>query len=503
MSCHKYCKTVLLIAVSVCFLGGRLYADELDQVLMHVDAETSALIRVEPAVFMALVGDNKKADADLEEADPESRLQRTRKILGDDPVWLTVGFPQMPTSIQIVISDPDDTRINALKELWDILPPAPYGGEPPLAFRSLANPKTKYPADAERQEQWKKLMRQTEDAEGDGMIRFGCLPPEYLYETYRELEIELPERFGGGPISLLTEGLQSVSGTIDVATGALVGTIDSASPEAATALAKWATKLKFSLVLKAIADSPPSNQTLHLIGQLGRSDFSPSNSQVQWRIPPNKRWQQGGLLKLFSRTTSNRSTLKRLRNIALGIHNYESAYRHFPLHPNASDTKGATGLSWRVQILPFIEEADLYNKFALDEPWDSPTNIKLLPEMPAVYSDFSSHLQGRAQPGATTIVAPISEDTILGASKKVAFGDILDGSSNTILLVTVKDELAVPWTAPQDYVFDRAKPAAGLKFSDGRVPVVLSDGSTAKLVENNDWVSLFEMNDGNVVQAKE
>lgn len=44
-----------LIAVSVCFLGGRLYADELDQVLMHVDAETSALIRVEPAVFMALV----------------------------------------------------------------------------------------------------------------------------------------------------------------------------------------------------------------------------------------------------------------------------------------------------------------------------------------------------------------------------------------------------------------------------------------------------------------
>ena len=40
-------------------------------------------------------------------------------------------------------------------------------------------------------------------------------------------------------------------------------------------------------------------------------------------------------------------------------------------------------LSWRVHLLPFLEENELYEQFKLDEPWDSPHNIKLLDQMPA------------------------------------------------------------------------------------------------------------------------
>ena len=69
-------------------------------------------------------------------------------------------------------------------------------------------------------------------------------------------------------------------------------------------------------------------------------------------------------------------------------------------------------------------------------------------------------------------------------------------------MVVVKDSLAVPWTAPQDYVFDSDQPSAGLKFTDGKTPVAMCDGSQMRLIKENDWVNLFGMNDGKVVQPR-
>ena len=64
-----------------------------------------------------------------------------------------------------------------------------------------------------------------------------------------------------------------------------------------------------------------------------------------------------------------------LRNMAIAVHNYHDAYGHFPT--NIVDADGKPLLSWRVAILPFIEEMNLYDQFRLDEPWDSEHNIKL------------------------------------------------------------------------------------------------------------------------------
>ena len=69
-------------------------------------------------------------------------------------------------------------------------------------------------------------------------------------------------------------------------------------------------------------------------------------------------------------------------------------------------------------------------------------------------------------------------------------------------MVSVKDSLAVPWTAPQDYVFDADAPGSGLEFTDGKTLTVLCDGSAQLLVEKNDWLNLFGMNDGKVVSPK-
>src|SRR5258707_7271470 len=55
--------------------------------------------------------------------------------------------------------------------------------------------------------------------------------------------------------------------------------------------------------------------------------------------------------------------------------------------PAASrDQEGRPLLSWRVLLLPYVEQAALYQEFHLDEPWDSPHNLTLLPKMPKVYA---------------------------------------------------------------------------------------------------------------------
>jgi hypothetical protein len=77
--------------------------------------------------------------------------------------------------------------------------------------------------------------------------------------------------------------------------------------------------------------------------------------------------------------------VKRLKQIGLAMHNYHSNLGVFPagiVGPN-----GDLGLSWRVQILPYLgpEEGKLYQEFKVTEAWDSDHNKKLLGRMPKVF----------------------------------------------------------------------------------------------------------------------
>src|SRR5206468_510550 len=74
----------------------------------------------------------------------------------------------------------------------------------------------------------------------------------------------------------------------------------------------------------------------------------------------------------------------KLKQIALAFHNYHATYNYFPA--GIYDKDGKVGLSWRVQILPYIEQAPLYKEFKLDEPWDSDHNKALIAKMPKLYA---------------------------------------------------------------------------------------------------------------------
>lgn len=176
-----------------------------------------------------------------------------------------------------------------------------------------------------------------------------------------------------------------------------------------------------------------------------------------------------------------------LKQLGLAMHNYESAYRSLPATAILERDTGKPLLSWRVAILPFIEQAALYNQFHLDEPWDSPHNIKLLDMMPITYQSKSKNVK----PGHTVYVAPVSEETLLRKDELAKFQDITDGTSNTIMLVEAGEEAAVPWTKPDDLDVDLkniAEVIAKLKNETGQpiFQACFGDGSVRAIDINID-----------------
>jgi uncharacterized protein (TIGR03067 family) len=162
-----------------------------------------------------------------------------------------------------------------------------------------------------------------------------------------------------------------------------------------------------------------------------------------------------------------------LKQLGLAMHSYHDTYKHLPTAAIYSKD-GKPLLSWRVAVLPYIEELVLYRQFKLDEPWDSPHNKKLLARMPKLYEPVRGKTQ---QPHATYYQVFFGPGTAFEGTKKLQFGkDFPDGLSNTLMIVEAGE--AVPWTKPADLPYDPQKdlPKLGGLFADG-FNVALCDGS--------------------------
>ncbi len=171
----------------------------------------------------------------------------------------------------------------------------------------------------------------------------------------------------------------------------------------------------------------------------------------------------------------------RLKEIGLALHNFESAYRSLPPgdNPKHFNAEGKPHLSWRVHILPFVGQAELFKQFHLDEPFDSPHNAPLSEKMPDLFKS-----PGVVNPVHTTIVG-FSGEGALFSGKKVTFANVADGTSNTIAVIECRPDKAVVWTKPEDLPFNPADPLMGV----GPIPpeglrVVLVDGSVRTLPAN-------------------
>jgi hypothetical protein len=169
------------------------------------------------------------------------------------------------------------------------------------------------------------------------------------------------------------------------------------------------------------------------------------------------------------------TSVNNIKELGLAMHCHHDATAMFPMAIVGKD--GSPLLSWRVAILPFLEESVLYQQLHLDEPWDSPHNLKLLDRMPSVFARPGEKLP----PGLTCYLAAAGHGMVLGDPKPpansgkrqptlagTALDRISDGTSKTVLVLEVPTKAAVPWTKPIDWTDD---PGERLRFLAASRPV--------------------------------
>ena len=192
-------------------------------------------------------------------------------------------------------------------------------------------------------------------------------------------------------------------------------------------------------------------------------------------------------------------SMNNLKQISLALLNFEAVEKSFP--PAFDSNKdGKPLLSWRVLMLPYIGEQQLYSQFRLDEPWDSENNKKLIAQMPRVFAASGSKAAAEFK---TVYLGVRGEKAAFTGVEGVEIRSFTDGTSNTITVVEANDDSAVIWTKPDDFAIDTPNPMASLvglreggflaAFADGHVQMI-ADSAPANVIN-----ALFTRNGGEVV----
>jgi hypothetical protein len=205
-------------------------------------------------------------------------------------------------------------------------------------------------------------------------------------------------------------------------------------------------------------------------------------------------------LQRMRESATRAQSVNNLKQIALAMHNYHSTYNHFP--PQAIYSKdGKPLLSWRVLLLPYLEQDGVYKQFKLDEAWDSPHNKALLAQMPKVYADPNVHT---TQP-LTVYQAFVGPGAFFEGKKGLSISDFTDGTSNTLMVVEAANP--VPWTSPDDLPYDPAKPLPKLGgHSEKGFAAALCDGSVRvfkQSIKEATLRALITRNGGEVVDPND
>jgi hypothetical protein len=196
----------------------------------------------------------------------------------------------------------------------------------------------------------------------------------------------------------------------------------------------------------------------------------------------------------------------KLRQISLAMMNYCSAKMRLPNAYTANEA-GKPIHSWRVSLLPYIDQSNLYQRYSFDEPWDGPNNSKLHDIIVPAYC-CPETITAEAEVFRTNYVLVTGAGTAFDGAKKVSAADIGDGMSNTLAIVEVKSS-NTHWMEPLDITIDEMI----ARFSDeklakeycvhpGEINIALLDGSTHTLrvpIDADKLRNLIEIADGNVV----
>jgi hypothetical protein len=330
--------------------------------------------------------------------------------------------------------------------------------------------------------------------------QLALLPTRDARRILEETLPNLPPEAGGGSVKAFTQGLQwAVLGLETAPKITLRLTVQSPDATAAKELSDALAKVFKSVgAQKEVRQEVPDFDKLVAL-------FTPKVSGDRLTLALEDRQLLPVLQPTVFKVRASAARMQssnNLKQIGLAMHNYHDTYGRFPAAAVYDKNKKKPLLSWRVQILPFIEQDNLYRQFKLDEPWDSEHNKKLIAQMPRVYQ--SSKDPKLLAEFKTTYLAPAGKATMFPPGPDgVRIADVTDGTSNTLFVVDADDSRAVVWTKPDDLEVAEDNPAKGLSTRNGDgYLTLLVDGSVRLIPKGIDkktlW-ALFTRNGGEVI----
>ncbi len=220
--------------------------------------------------------------------------------------------------------------------------------------------------------------------------------------------------------------------------------------------------------------------------------------------------------RMAARRTQSRNNLKQL---GLSLHNYHDAYRALPAGTiEESAEKPEDRLSWLVSVLPFLDQAPLFDAIDRKSAWNSqrnqrPTNVvvpHLLNPQDTDQGTPHTHYLGMAGLGKGAEDLPVTSPRagVFGTNRQTRFRDIRDGLSNTIAITEGSGQHG-PWAqggrstirALTQKPYINGPDGIGGPFPGG-VQVMLMDGSVRFVSENIDpqvLEALMTINGGEVI----
>ena len=188
------------------------------------------------------------------------------------------------------------------------------------------------------------------------------------------------------------------------------------------------------------------------------------------------------------------SCSENMKDLVCALHKYRESHRRFP-PPYTVDEEGNRLHSWRVLILPYLGEKDLYEQIRLDEPWDSPHNRQFVPKMPFCFH-CPSNRNRESTDGFTDYVMVTGPGTVGDGDRGTSFPQIKDGASNTICVVEMS-AAEINWMEPRDYdittmrlaIIPPGEPFAQHAISSyhpEKAGVALCDGSVTRIAVGTD-----------------
>jgi hypothetical protein len=138
------------------------------------------------------------------------------------------------------------------------------------------------------------------------------------------------------------------------------------------------------------------------------------------------------------------ASIRNLEKIAAALDAYAADHGSYPT-PAIKSQSGKPLLSWRVLILPYLGEQELFDQFNLNQSWDAAGNQQFkYQSMPAVYRHPNS--QGWATETVYHLVT--GNGTLFPASGPLGPNQITDDTTKTILLAEARSSSV--WTEPVD-----------------------------------------------------